>query len=291
MNVAVIAHKGKTIGGGLLELRRVLERAGVTNPGWYEVSKSRKAPAKIKRALNAGADLVFLWGGDGLVQRCIDAVAGSDVALAIVPAGTSNLLARNLGLPMDIEGAVAVGLNGTRRRLDVGRFNNERFAVMAGVGIDAAMIRDAEGVLKDRLGRAAYVWTGLKNLRVKPVGAEITVDGVHWFSGESTCVLIGNVGSLFAGIEVFSDARPDDGLLDVGVVTADGVGQWARTVAKTVVSTAAASPFVQVAQARSVKVKLDRKVLYELDGGDRTKTKSLKIKVEPAAITICVPHS
>jgi diacylglycerol kinase (ATP) len=86
VNVAVIAHKGKTIGGGLLELRRVLERAGVTNPGWYEVSKSRKAPAKIKRALEAGADLVFLWGGDGLVQRCIDAVAGSDVALAIVPA-------------------------------------------------------------------------------------------------------------------------------------------------------------------------------------------------------------
>jgi diacylglycerol kinase (ATP) len=291
VNVAVIAHKGKTIGGGLLELRRTLERSGVANPGWYEVAKSRKAPAEVRRAVEAGADLVFVWGGDGIVQRCIDTLAGSDVALAIVPAGTSNLLARNLDLPMDIEGAVAVGLHGGRRHLDVGRFNKERFAVMAGVGIDAAMIRDADGVLKERLGRAAYVWTGLKNLRAKPVGAEITVDGVHWFSGESTCVLIGNVGSLFAGIEVFSDARPDDGLLDIGVVTADGVAQWARTVAKTVVSTADASPFVQVAKAKSVKVKLDRKVLYELDGGDRTKTKSLKVKVEPAAITVCVPHS
>lgn len=291
MNVAVIAHKGKTLGGGLLELRRTLERAGVANPDWYEVPKSRKAPAEVKRAVEAGADLVFAWGGDGLVQRCIDTLAGSDVALAIVPAGTSNLLARNLDLPMDIEGAVAVGLNGARRRLDVGRFNKERFAVMAGVGIDAAMIRDADGILKERLGRAAYVWTGLKNLRAKPVGTEITVDGVHWFSGESTCVLIGNVGALFAGIEVFSDARPDDGLLDVGVVTADGVGQWARTAARTVVSTADASPFVQVAKARSVKVKLDRKILYELDGGDRTKTKSLKVKVEPAAIAICVPHA
>jgi diacylglycerol kinase (ATP) len=291
MNVAVVAHKGKTVGGGLLELRRTLEHAGVADPDWYEVPKSRKAPAEVQRALKAGADLLFVWGGDGIVQRCIDTVAGSEVALAIVPAGTSNLLARNLGIPMDIEGAVAVGLHGARRRLDVGRFNKERFAVMAGVGIDAAMIRDADGILKERLGRAAYVWTGLKNLRAEPVGAEITVDGVHWFSGESTCVLIGNVGGLFGGIEVFSDARPDDGLLEVGVVTADGVGQWARTVAKTVVSTAETSPFVQVAKARSVKIKLDRKALYELDGGDRTKTKSFKVKVEPAAITICVPHS
>jgi diacylglycerol kinase (ATP) len=291
VKVGVIAHKGKTIGGGLLELRRTLERAGVADPAWYEVPKSRKAPAEVQRALEAGVDLLFVWGGDGIVQRCIDTVAGSSVALAIVPAGTSNLLARNLGIPMDIGEAVAVGLHGARRRLDVGRFNKERFAVMAGVGIDAAMIRDADGILKERLGRAAYVWTGLKNLRAEPVGAEITVDGVHWFSGESTCVLIGNVGGLFGGIEVFSDASPDDGLLEVGVVTADGVGEWARTVAKTVVSTAEMSPFVQVAKARSVKIKLDRKVLYELDGGDRTKTKSFKVKVEPAAITICVPHS
>ena len=291
MKVGVIAHKGKTMGGGLLELRRTLERAGVADPAWYEVPKSRKAPAEVQRAMEAGVDLLFVWGGDGIVQRCIDTVAGSKVALAIVPAGTSNLLARNLGIPLDIGEAVAVGLHGARRRLDVGRFNKERFAVMAGVGIDAAMIRDADGILKERLGRAAYVWTGLKNLRAEPVGAEITVDGVHWFSGESTCVLIGNVGGLFGGIEVFSDASPDDGLLEVGVVTADGVGEWARTVAKTVMSTAEMSPFVQVAKARSVKIKLDRKVLYELDGGDRTKTKSFKVKVEPAAITICVPHS
>jgi diacylglycerol kinase (ATP) len=291
VKVGDIAHKGKTIGGGLLELRRTLEREGVADPAWYEVPKSRKAPAEVQRAMEAGVDLLFVWGGDGIVQRCIDTVAGSKVALAIVPAGTSNLLARNLGIPIDIGEAVAVGLHGARRRLDVGRFNKERFAVMAGVGIDAAMIRDADGILKERLGRAAYVWTGLKNLRAEPVGAEITVDGVHWFSGESTCVLIGNVGGLFGGIEVFSDASPDDGLLEVGVVTADGVGEWARTVAKTVVSTAEMSPFVQVAKARSVKIKLDRKVLYELDGGDRTKTKSFKVKVEPAAITICVPHS
>jgi diacylglycerol kinase (ATP) len=291
VKVAVVANPSKMLGGGLVELRRALERAGVVDPLWHEVPKSRKAPAAVKKALAEGAELLFAWGGDGLVQRCIDTLAGTDVPLAVLPAGTSNLLATNLDLPLDVADAVAVGLGGERRRIDVGRFNGERFAVMAGSGIDAAMIRDADGTLKDRLGRVAYVWTGLKNLRSKPFGAEVKVDGVSWFEGDVTCVLVGNLGGLFGGIEVFGDARPDDGKLEVGVITAEGFAQWARTAARTVVSAADASPFVQATKAEAVKVKLDRKVLYELDGGDRTKTKSFKVKVEPAAVTLCVPLS
>jgi len=291
VKVGVVANSAKSLGGGLLELRRVLDRAGIADPLWHEVPKSKKAPAALKQLLADGAELVFAWGGDGLVQRCIDVLAGSDVPLAVLPAGTSNLLATNLGLPFDIEDAVAVGVHGERRKIDVGRLNGERFAVMAGSGIDAAMIRDADGSLKDRLGRVAYVWTGLKNLRSEPFGAEIKVDGVRWFKGDATCVLIGNLGQLFGGVEVFADARPDDGKLEVGVITADGFAQWARTAARTVVANAEASPFVQATRAESVKVKLNRKVVYELDGGDRTKAKSLKVKVEPAAVTLCVPRS
>ena len=291
MKIGVVANPAKSLGGGLLELRQALERNGFEDPLWREVPKSRKASKAVESLLADGAELVFAWGGDGLVQRCVDALAGSKVPLAILPAGTSNLLARNLEIPIDLEGAVAVGLHGERRRLDVGKCNGERFAVMAGSGIDAAMIRDADGALKDRLGRVAYVWTGLKNLRADPFTADIKVDGVSWYSGEATCVLVGNLGGLFGGIEVFGDARPDDGKLEVGVVTADGFTQWARTAARTVVATAEASPFVQATKAKSVKVKLDRKVLYELDGGDREKTKSFKVKVEPAAVTICVPQS
>jgi diacylglycerol kinase (ATP) len=291
VKVAVVANPAKRLGGGLLELRRVLERAGVVDPLWREVPKSRKAPAALKAVLAEGAELVFAWGGDGLVQRCIDVLAGSNVPLAVLPAGTSNLLATNLKLPLEIEDAVAVGLGGERRRLDVGRFNGERFVVMAGSGIDASMIHDADGSMKDRLGRVAYVWAGLKNVRSEAFGAEVKVDGVHWFEGDATCVLIGNLGSLFGGIEVFGDARPDDGKLEVGVVTAEGLTQWARAAARTMVAAADASPFVQATKAESVKVKLNRKVLYELDGGDRTKTKSFKVKVEPAAVTLCVPRS
>ena len=98
---------------------------------------------------------MFVWGGDGTVQRCIDAVADTDTAVAILPVGTANLLAANLSVPHDLTQAVRVGLHGDRRRLDTGSVNGERFAVMAGAGFDARMISDADRGVKDRLGRAA----------------------------------------------------------------------------------------------------------------------------------------
>jgi diacylglycerol kinase (ATP) len=290
VKVAVIAHAGKTLGGGLPELRRVLEAAGVADPFWCEVPKSRKAPAQVRRALDEGAELIVAWGGDGMVQRCVDVLAGSDVALAIIPAGTANLFATNLGIPSDIEGAVAVGLHGARRRVDLGRFNGERFAVMAGAGFDAAMIRDAaDGSLKEWLGRVAYVWTGSENLRSKPFRADIEVDGANWYKGKASCILFGNVGKLVGGVEAFEDARPDDGRLELGIVTAEGLLEWGRMIARAAVGPVDKSPLAQTTKARSVKVKLNRKVLYELDGGDRTKVKAFKVKVEPGAVTVCVP--
>ena len=288
--IAVVAHAGKSLGGGLLELRRELERQGVADPFWCEVPKSRKAPPQVERALGQGAELVFVWGGDGMVQRCINVLAGSGTRLAIIPAGTANLLASNLGIPKDIESAVGIGLHGAQRAIDVGRVKGERFAVMAGAGFDAAMIREADGGLKDRFGRVAYVWTGSKHLRSKPFRARIKVDGASWYDGKATCILLGNVGELFGGVEAFEDARPDDGLLELGVISADGLVQWARTIARTAVGTTHKSPFVQVTKAHDVEVELSRKVLYELDGGDRTKVRNFKVKVEPGAVTVCVPR-
>ena len=161
---------------------------------------------------------------------------------------------------------------------------------MAGAGFDAAMIRDADGRLKDRLGRAAYVWTGAKNLRAKPFRAKIEVDGSRWYKGKASCILLGNVGELFGGIEVFEDARPDDGRLELGVVTADGLVEWGR-----IAGARGGRHGGQVAVRTRrrghgpSRSKLDRKVLYELDGGDRAKVKSFNVKVEPAAITVAFP--
>jgi len=289
VKVAVVAHAAKTLGGGLPELRRVLEAEGVENPLWYEVPKAKKATEQVQRALDEGAERVFAWGGDGTVRRCVDALAGTDAALAVLPAGTANLFATNLGIPEDLEGAVAVGLRGDRRRLDVGRFDKERFAVMAGAGFDAAMIRDADD-LKHRIGRAAYLWSGSRNLRGDAFSAEIVVDGTDWYEGKATCILLGNLGEVFGGVEVFPDARPDDGVLELGIVTAEGMLQWTRTLARTAAGDPNRSPFIRTTKASSVKVKLDRKVRYELDGGDRSKVKAFNVKVEERALNVCVPR-
>jgi YegS/Rv2252/BmrU family lipid kinase len=289
-NVAVIAHAGKTVGGGLEELRETLKRAGVDDPLWSEVPKSRYAPERVERVLAEGAKLVFVWGGDGMVQRCIDVLAGTDATLAIIPAGTANLFASSLEIPQDIAEAVQVGLSGRTRQLDVGKLNGERFAVMAGAGLDAQMIKEADGGLKDRFGRLAYIWTASKNLRAEPFEARIKINDELWYEGSASCILLGNVGSLFGGVEAFDNASPEDGLLEVGVSNAEGLGQWARTIARTAVGTTNKSPFVQVTKATKISISLDRKITYELDGGERKKVKKLKAKVEPGAIAVRVPR-
>lgn len=290
MKVAVVAHAGKTVGGGLPELRRALSDAGVAEPIWTEVPKSKRAPAAVERALEEGAELLLAWGGDGMVRRCVNALKDTQVPLAIVPAGTSNLFATHLGIERDIGQAVEVALHGERRRLDVGRFDGERFAVMAGAGFDAAMIEGADD-LKDRLGRAAYVVAGAAKLNSPSFEAKIKVDGTPWYEGPASCILVGNVGELFGGIDVFADAQPDDGKLDIGVLTSEGPVQLVRATARTTLGSAEKSPFVRVTQGSKVRAKLDRKVRYELDGGDRKKVKKFKVKVEPEAITVCVPRS
>jgi diacylglycerol kinase (ATP) len=287
--IAVIAHTGKSMGGGLEELRETLDRSGVADPLWTEVPKSKYASERVEKALADGAETIFVWGGDGMVQRCVDAMAGTDARLAILPAGTANLFASNLGIPDDIGEAVNVGLSGRERRLDLGKMNGEHFAVMAGAGLDARMTRDVDGGPKDRYGRLAYIWAASKNLRVEPFKARIEVNGDLWYDDEASCLLVGNVGALFGGLEAFESASPEDGQLELGVTHAESLGQWARTVARTAIGSAAQSPFVQATKAERIDVEFKPKVLYELDGGDRKEVKRLKVKVKPGALTVMVP--
>jgi diacylglycerol kinase family enzyme len=211
-DVAVVAHSRKSFGGGLPELREILAREGITDPLWYEVKKSRQAPEYARRAAAKGADVIFVWGGDGTVQRCIDAVAGTDTAVAILPAGTSNLLAVNL-----------------------------------------------------------------------------EVDGHRFFKGKVSCVLVANVSKTLGGVKAFPRARPDDGRLDLGVMTAGNPVQWTRTFGRLALGHPDKSPFVKVTRGKKFRIRFDRKVLYELDGGARKASKKLRIKVHPGSVTVCVP--
>jgi len=292
-SIAVVAHQRKTLGGGLDELRRRLTDSGVEKLTWAEVPKSRKAPKQVRKAIEAQPDLLVVWGGDGMVQRSIDVLArtkrGSKIPMAIIPAGTGNLLATNLGIPHDMEQAVDIALRGKRHRIDLGKLAGEHFGVMAGVGFDGAMISDADRKMKERLGKLAYVWAGLRHVEGEPATARITIDGVPWFDDEASCVLIGNVSMITGGIKAFDDAKPDDGWLDVGVATAHGALEWARALGTMAVGRSDRSPFVRTTRARRVDVKLKTKMPYELDGGARSTTKSFTASVRPGALKVCVP--
>ena len=286
--IAVVAHTGKSLGGGLGELREVLAREGIADPLWHEVRKSRKAPKCARRALEQGAEMIFVWGGDGTVQRCIDAVAGTEAALAILPAGTANLLASNLQIPAGLAEAVRAGLKGERRRFDTGSVNGEHFAVMAGAGFDARMIKEAGG-RKERFGRAAYLFAGAKNLNARRARVTIEVDGSRFYKGRVSCVLVGNVAKVLGGIEVFRGAKPDDGLLELGLVTAKNAAEWARVLGRVMQGRAGESPFIQVTRGERFRIRFNRSMPYELDGGARGTVKELRIKVHPGSIKLCLP--
>jgi diacylglycerol kinase (ATP) len=292
-HLAVVAHAGKTFGGGRRELRKVLAAAGHATPLWYEVAKSSRAPKAIRRAIKDGADFIFVWGGDGMVQRSVDAIVegGYEVPIAILPAGTANLQANNLEIPSNIAGAVELGLRGVRQPLDVGIVNGERFAVMAGTGVDAITMRDVSKSAKKRIGRLAYFRSGMSAVRRPPVQTKIRVNGKPWFSGRASCVLVGNVGTITGGIKLFPKASPIDGQLELAVVTADTELEWARVFARVVTGHASRSPFVRTTRATKVSVKMETTEPYELDGGDREPTKELKFSVEARAITVCIPAS
>jgi diacylglycerol kinase (ATP) len=290
MKVAVVAHRKKSLGGGLSELRETLARYGVSDPLWFEVPKSKKAPKAVKQALKQGAELIFVWGGDGTVQRSLDVLAGTGVPMAVLPAGTGNLFASNLEIPIDLEQAVQVGLNGATTSIDVGTINGERFGVMAGVGADALMIEQADGTLKDRLGRGAYVLTGVRTVTDASVKVRVDVDGAKFYSGKAGSVIVGNVGRVLGGIDAFDDASPQDGVLDVAVVTATTATQWARVLSRAVTGKTAKAKYIEMTQARKIDVSLKSPRLYQVDGGDRSKVKKLKIRVQPRALTVCVPN-
>lgn len=288
--VAVVAHNEKTLPGGLEGLRRELADGGVPDPFWREVEDGDDAPGAVAEALAAGAELIFIWGGDGTVRRCLEQFTSSGADLALLPAGTGNLLASNLGVPGDVVQGVQIGLRGRRVITDTGTVNGERFAVMAGAGFDARMIAGASKALKSRFGRAAYVWAGARALGAPPIRASIRVDGALLYRGALSCILVGNMNRILGGMKVFQGSQPDDGLLEVGVVTARGRLQWLWTLLRVLIGRAERSPFVVMARGTDIRVTFDHAVAYELDGDLRDPARELQVRVDPGSLAIRVPN-
>jgi diacylglycerol kinase (ATP) len=291
--IGVVLHRQKTLGAGPEALRMGLADAGHADPPWSEVPKSSKAPKEVRRMLDTGIDRLLVWGGDGMVRRCIDTLIteDADVEVAILPAGTANLLAKALSIPLDLDAALDVALHGIPRWIDVGVINGEAFAVMAGTGFDALMIRDADDSAKERFGRVSYIKAAARHLGTAGADVTIHVDGQPWFEGRAVCVLIGNVGRILGGIHVFPDARLDDGQLDVGVLTASGRADWLRLGTRALFGRIDSSPLVDMTKASKVKIRLDRTMPWEIDGGDQPRAKKFNVSVLPKRQAICVPAS
>lgn len=294
--VGVIVNQGKLLAGdGLEELRAALADAGHADPPWREVAKSKHAPDQLVELVErCDVDRLLVWGGDGTVRRCIGTLLseGFDhVAVGVLPAGTANLLADNLGIPIDLRAAVDVALHGDPTPLDVGIVNDEQhFVVMAGAGFDALLIAEADDSgLKDRFGRLGYVWAGIRHRHVSPAHARITVDGTPWYTGAATTVISGNVGTLIGGITAFPDADPNDGRLDVGVAEVRTGFQWLRLLGAAALRRAAASRFAAATTAQHVVIELDRTLPWQVDGGDRKRTDRFDIRCLPGAIRVCRP--
>jgi YegS/Rv2252/BmrU family lipid kinase len=212
------------------------------------------------------------------------------VPLGIVPAGTGNLLSRNLGIPLDLGDAVAVALAGADRVIDVGRVDGQRFAVMAGIGFDAAMVAGASERLKQHMGWPAYFLAGVRHLLGDIMKVTISVDDDGPFQRRARLVLIGNVGRIQGGIPLLPDAVPDDGLLDVVVLAPRGLVDWIRVAARILTRRRGANVRIERFRAKKVFIRTERPHPRELDGETISNGTTFDAQVEPAALVVRVPH-
>ena len=246
--IAVVAHRDKLAKRDAKRLRAALHDAGLDASAWLEVTKGKHAAKAAAAAVADGATVVITCGGDGTVRAAAGALTDTGAALAVLPMGTANLFAGALDLPDDPVALVELIRTGQRRTIDTGTCNGEPFIVMAGVGFDAAMVDGADDA-KERLGMVAYLRAGVREARQRKPFAAYGQRRRHrpLFDGEATCVLVGNVGTLKGGIEAFPEASSPTAMLDVAVLTAAGLRDWAALMVDAVRHRQQLSPHAELA--------------------------------------------
>jgi YegS/Rv2252/BmrU family lipid kinase len=269
-------------------VRGAMSEHGWSEPLWLDTTADDPGQGMAGTAVREQVDLLLACGGDGTVTACAEGLAGSGIPLAILPAGTGNLLARNLGFPLDRDEALEVALTGADRQLDVGNANGRPFVVMAGIGLDAKMLDGASEQVKERLGWAAYAISALRHLRDRPMRVRLRADGGPLLRRRASGVIAGNVGWLQGGVPLLPDAAPDDGLLDAVVLTAQGWATW-LTLAGHVLLRRGATQRVARITFRELRIDLDRPQPWELDGEVVGRTRHLVITVQKGQLLLRGP--
>lgn len=269
-------------------VRLAMDDHGWDEPLWLETTPEDPGQNQAKSAVSAGVDLVLACGGDGTVTACAEGVTGTGVPLAIIPMGTGNQLARNIGLPVGPDEALAVALGGVQRPVDAGRVNGALFVVMAGLGLDARMLSGVSEPLKKRLGWFAYVISAVRHLGDRPMRVTVSADGGRRRRMWASALIVGNVGRLRGGLPLLPDARPDDGMLDAVVLIAGGLAGWLAVAADMVLHRPAHNGIYRV-QFTELQVTLDHEQPWELDGEVMGSTRRLTIVAQPDALLLRMP--
>jgi len=274
-------------------LRRTIEEglasAGWPAPAWLQTTPEDAGRGQATKAIEDGAELVFVCGGDGTVMACVTALAGTEVALAVLPAGTGNLLAVNLGLAGDAATGVQVALDGGRRRIDVGVVEDRCFAVMAGMGFDAQMLEGTSDVAKKRIGWLAYVGGAVKHLRGGPMRVTIRLDRGEVLRRRPRTVIVGNVGRLQGGVRLLNAAEPDDGKLDVAILSPRTLAHWVA-LGWAVLRRKERVPLMETYTAARIEIHSAKPQPRQLDGDLIEPGRRMSISVRHRALLLCVPQ-
>lgn len=275
----------------LQPLHRVFVNAGIE----YELL-IEKGDGDTERfastAATDGFDAVAVYGGDGTVKKAASALCNTPTPLAILPGGTVNVLAMELDIPYDVEAAASLLLPDAHevRAVDMLRVQQdgkEQLSIVRlSVGYLAEVVKDAEGELKDRLGRLAHTVTTLRTLSDdKQRHFTLTIDGQPYEADGATCIIAnsGNVGT--AGIKLDQKILVDDGLLDVVILPSSIVGGLAAFVANLT-----GGKGLTHWQAREVSVQAQPPADVECDGEILDAT-SLTVTVVPGAVNLICPKT
>lgn len=253
--------------------------------------------AMTRQALADGADLVIAGGGDGTVRAVAGELAGSGVPLAVLPLGTANIFARNLGLrPSRLALAAGAAVHGATRTVDLGWVHldeddhSQPFLVMAGVGHDADTIDQLSPGLKKTLGWPAYLESGLRHLRDRPVAMRVRTDDGAQEDGQYWSLLLGNARSIPTGLKVFPDARLDDGGLSLLAVSVPSLHRWVQ-VAASLVHPRLGGRTIHRRRVEWAELLLDEATLVQVDGDVHGPARRVRIDLWPGALAVRAPQA